>query len=270
MDQVTQKEIALPSGYRMPVIGLGTWQLTGHQAEQIVAQALDVGYRHIDTAENYGNEEAIGRAIRGADRNALFITSKVDPSHAHRKGVIEACERTLDRLRTDYLDLYLLHWPAENIPEEETMEGMAWLIEQRMIRSAGLSNFNVAGIRKVMSVTDVPICNNQIEYHPLRNRDDIMAFCRDHAISVTAYSPLARGEVFKNDRLRELAAKYGKTPAQISLRWLIQMGAAVIPKAGSAEHLTANFDLDNFELSLDDMDYIHDMNIERRLIDMHA
>ena len=163
MDQVTQKEIALPSGYRMPVIGLGTWQLTGHQAEQIVAQALDVGYRHIDTAENYGNEEAIGRAIRGADRNALFITSKVDPSHAHRKGVIGlANERWTACERITSTSISCTGLPRTSRRRNHGRHGLAHRTKNDP--SAGLSNFNVAGIRKVMSVTDVPICNNQIEY----------------------------------------------------------------------------------------------------------
>lgn len=270
MEQVTKNTITLKTGSRMPLIGLGTWQLTGDHAENIVANALDIGYRHIDTAENYGNEDAVGRAIEGGDRRSLFITSKAEPSHARLNDLLDACRRSLDRLRTDYLDLYLLHWPSKTVQEEETMEGMAILMEHRLIRSAGLSNFSVSGIRKILSVSDVPICNDQIEYHPLRNRDDIMAFCRDHSISVTAYSPLANGEVLKNERIRRVAAKYGKSPAQVSLRWLIQMGAAVIPKAGSVEHLKANFDLDDFELTHEDLEDIHDMGIERRLIDMNA
>ncbi|MBE0537488.1 MAG: aldo/keto reductase [Phycisphaerae bacterium] len=270
MEQVTRKEITLKSGHRMPVLGLGTWQLTGRHAEKILSKALDIGYRHFDTAENYGNEEAVGRAIAGGDRDAVFITSKVEPRHLRKADLIEACERSLERMRTDYLDLYLVHWPSETIPEDVTMEGMATLVDRKMVRSVGLSNFNVARIRKVLSVSDVPICNNQIEYHPLRNRDDIVAFCRDQGIAVTAYSPLAQGKVFDNDVIREMARKYDKSAAQISLRWLIQMDVAVIPKAASVKHLIANYDLDDFELSPEDMDRIHRMGIETRLIDTHA
>jgi len=267
MERVTSKDAVLKSGHRMPIIGLGTWRLTSRQAERICAEAIALGYRLIDTAENYANEEGVGNAIKGADRQTLFITTKVEPSHAGRSDLVDACRRSLDRLQTEYIDLYLMHWPSDTIPEEETMEGMTWLVEKGLVRSVGVSNYGVPRLRKAMSVSDVPICNNQIEYHPLRNRDDILAFCRDHAITVTAYSPLAQGEVFTDPLLKEMAAKYRKSPAQVSLRWLLQMGAAVIPKASSIEHLEANLDLDDFDLAPDDLRRIHDMAVERRLID---
>lgn len=270
MTAVTDRDMPLKSGHAMPVVGLGTWQLTGSQAEDIVAEALDIGYRHIDTAANYENEAAIGRGIRNFDREHLFVTSKVDPQYLHKPDLIEACKRSLDKLQIEYLDLYLVHWPNEMVSHRDTLDGFSELLERGLIRSAGVSNFDIPLLKELLAAAEIPICVDQIEFHPLRNRDDILAFCSQNGIAVTAYSPLARKEVLSNEAIVDIGHKYGKSPAQITLRWLIQMGASVIPKAGSSRHLKDNFDIDDFELNSEEMHNIHGINVERQLIDMHA
>ena len=257
----------LKSGYSMPVLGLGTWELTGKTCEKIVNKALDLGYRHIDTAELYRNENEIGKAIRNFDRSQLFITSKVSSSNLRTYDLLEACKASLGRLGTDYLDLYLIHWPNDAIGLEQTMKGMQKLVADGRVRRIGVSNFDVRRMEKAMSVSQQPICNNQVEYHPFRARRKIPEFCEKHGISVTAYCPLARGKVLKDAALQRIAKKYGKTPAQISLLWLLEKGAIVIPKAGSQEHLKENIDLDGCELSGEDIEAINSLGPARKLVD---
>jgi 2,5-diketo-D-gluconate reductase B len=267
MADVTTESYPLPSGYSMPVLGLGTWQLVGSTCERIVRQAVELGYRHIDTAELYENEREIGRAIADADRSTLFITSKVSSANLRTDDVIASCRGSLDRLGTDYLDLYLIHWPNDDIPIEQTMEGMQYLMQEGMVRSVGVSNFDVGRMQEAMAASDVPICNNQVEYHPYRPRREIPQFCREHGITLTAYCPLAKGRVLNEPVLTRIGRRHGKSAAQVSLRWLRQKGAIVIPKASSVEHLKANMDLDGWELSADQMQEIDDIGVEARIVD---
>jgi len=267
MTKIMYQTYKLKSDYTIPVLGLGTWELNGAACEKAVSIALELGYRHIDTAELYNNETEIGRAIKKIDRSQLFITSKVSSSNLHPHDLTEACKASLDRLGTDYLDLYLLHWPNDSIPIEQTMEAMQKLIGDGRVRSAGLSNFDVNRIEAAVSVSQAPICNNQVEYHPYRPRQKIPRFCQEHGITVTAYCPLARGKVLKDATLKKIGGKYGKSPAQVSLRWLLQKGAIVIPKASSKEHLKANMELDGWELSGEEMEIIDALGVEKKLVD---
>lgn len=267
MNEITNQSYRLASGYPMPVLGLGTWQLVGSACEGIVKAAVGLGYRHFDTAELYDNEREVGRAIQGVDRGELFVTSKVSSEHLRANDVISACMNSLDRLETDYLDLYLIHWPNDEIPLEETMDGMQYLIDEGRVRSIGLSNFDVGRMRNAISAAKSPICNNQVEYHPYRHRQQIPEFCRENYIALTAYCPLAKGRVLKDATLTRIGKQYGKSPAQVSLRWLLQKGAIVIPKAGSVEHLKANMAMDGWELSEQDMHQIDAIDIEARLVD---
>jgi diketogulonate reductase-like aldo/keto reductase len=264
--RITEKRHKLKSGYEMPVLGLGTWQLSGSKCEETVAEAVDLGYRHIDTAEMYENEEEVGEGLKRADREDIFLTSKVAKSHLKKDDVIESCIRSLDKLKTDYLDMYLVHWPNDEIPLTETMDAMAELVDKGLTRSVGLSNFNVGRIKDAMAVSRVPISNLQIEFHPFTDRKDIPDFCRSEGIIITAYSPLARAKVFEDETIKEIAGKYSKTPAQVSLKWLVQNGHIVIPKASSKEHLLENADLD-WQLSQEDMDRITGIEKDQRLID---
>lgn len=267
MESILRQRYRLPSGYEMPVLGLGTWLLTGSTCERIVSMAIQLGYRHIDTAELYGNESEIGRAIRGVDRSTLFLASKVSSAHLATSDLIQACRRSLDRLGTDYLDLYLIHWPNDAVPIEYTMEGMEYLVGERAVRSVGVSNFDVERLRDAIAASEVPICNDQVEYHPYRPRREIPEFCREHGIVLTAYCPLAKGAVLHDPVLTRIAARHGKSPAQISLRWLHQKGAVIIPKAGSIQHLEANMALDGWELSAEEMREIDSIGIEAKVVD---
>jgi diketogulonate reductase-like aldo/keto reductase len=264
---ITNQTYRLASGREMPVLGLGTWQLFGAACERIARAAIDLGYRHIDTAELYENETEIGRAIRGFDRGSLFITSKVSSEHLRANDVILACTGSLSRLATDYLDLFLLHWPNDEIPLEETMDGMQYLVEEGLVRSIGVSNFDVGRMERVMAASEAPLCNNQVEYHPYRHRRAIPEFCREHSSALTAYCPLAKGRVLKDPILARIGRRRGKSAAQVSLRWLLQKGAVIIPKASSIEHLQANRAMDGWELSEDDMRQIDAIDVEARLVD---
>jgi diketogulonate reductase-like aldo/keto reductase len=267
MESIMNRSYKLPSGHEMPVLGLGTWQLAGSTCERIVRAALELGYHHFDTAELYGNESEIGAALADADRESLFLTSKVSSELLRTNDVIRACRGSLERLRTDYLDLYLIHWPNDEIPIAETMDGMLYLVEEGMVRSVGVSNFDVRRLQEAMSVSDVPVCNDQVEYHPYRHRRELPEFCRTHGITLTAYCPLAKGRVVRDPLLTRIGRPYGKSAAQVSLRWLLQKGAVVIPKASSVEHLRANMDMDGWELSPQDMQAIDENAVEAKLVD---
>lgn len=264
MFDILQKNLKLNSGYEMPVVGLGTWELEGRTCEEAVRKALDLGYRHIDTAEAYENESQIGKAIKNADRSTLFITSKVSSSHLWKKDLIEACRRSLDKLGTDYLDLYLVHWPNEEIPLKDTMEGMSQLVDDGLVRSVGVSNFNIDWMKRAIMFSRAPVANNQVEFNPYVDQDKTLEFCLANDVTLTAYSPLARGQVLKDGRFREIGKKYGKTPAQVSLMWLLQKGTIVIPKASSEEHLRSNADLSGWKLDPEDMKKINAIEAEAR------
>lgn len=268
MEDITTRSYPLPSGYPMPVLGLGTWRLVGSLCERAVSTAIELGYRHIDTAELYDNEREVGRGIRGFNRSDLFIVSKVSSDHLRRDDAIEACKRSLDRLGTDYLDLYLVHWPNDMIPIGDTMEGMQYVVEKGMVRSIGVSNFDVSRMRDAMAASAVPISNNQVEYHPYRPRWEIPEFCREHGIALTAYCPLGKGRVLNDPVLTAIGHRHGKSAAQVSLRWLLQKGAIVIPKASSVEHLKANMDIAGWEASLEEMEEIDGIGIEARVVDV--
>jgi diketogulonate reductase-like aldo/keto reductase len=257
----------LKSNYSIPTIGLGTWQLLGRKCEEVVEKALEIGYRHIDTAEIYENQTEIGRAIQAFPRSELFITSKVWKTNLRFKDVLRACESTLKELKTSYLDLYLIHWPNPAVPVEETLRAMKILHEEGKVRSIGVSNFDLSLLKEALEVEEVLICINQVEFHPYLYQKELLEFCRKHDIVLVAYSPLARGRIIKDKTIRELAKKYGKSPAQISLRWILQKGAIPIPKASSEEHLRENMDIFNWKLSKKDEEKIDSIGIEKRIVD---
>lgn len=261
-----KKTLQLKSGYEMPVLGLGTWQLKGQKCKKAVQDAYELGYRHIDTAEMYENEADIGEAIRKIDRKSLFITSKAPQKYLAHQDLLSSCRRSLEKLGTDYLDLYLLHWPNDDILLDETLEGIRDLFEQGSIRSFGVSNFDVGRIQDVLSKSEVPVSNLQIEYHPFTQRHELPAFCLQEKIVITAYSPLARGKVFENETIKQVAKAHGKNPAQVSLRWLVQKGHVVVPKSSSREHLRDNMDVFDWALTREEMEKIDRLKGER-LID---
>lgn len=242
----------LKSGHLMPVHGLGTWQLTGKDCEKSVQMALEMGYQHIDTSDDYGNEKRIGKALKGFDRSKVFITSKVDDSKLHQDDVVRACQDSLNRLGTDYLDLYLIHRPNPAVPIEETMKGMSELVQREWVRSIGISNFGIKGTQEAVEASQVPVCVSQIKIHPYHYPAEAVDWFKENGIKVTAYSPLDTGEITDDDFLTEIGNKYGKTAAQVSLRWLLQNDLIVIPKSTSKEHLEEDLDVFDWELSEED------------------
>ncbi len=243
-------------GAEVPAIGLGTWKLTGEQCYETVSTALELGYRHVDTAQYYGNERQVGRAIADADvdREDVFLTTKIKPTDASRRDCIEAARESLDRLGVDYVDLLLLHWPNPLVDVEETLSGMAQLREEGSIRHAGVSNFSKRRLQRARHVSPIPILTNQVGFHPHRPRRELLSYCQDYDTMLTAYSPLAHGGLIDEDVLRAIGGKYDKSAVQVALRWAVQHhNVAVIPKATSREHLAENVDVFDFTLTDDEM-----------------
>jgi len=242
-------------GQRFPALGFGTWQLRGAECESAVGAALEIGYRHIDTAQIYENEAEVGRAIAdsGIAREELFVTTKLWISNFHRDGVFSSMAESLEKLRMDYVNLFLMHWPNEEVPLRETLDAMGELLRQGKTKAIGVSNFPVAWMRRALEECGAPIVCNQVEYHVLLSQKPVLQFARAHGMAVTAYSPLARGKLANHPLLEKIGKKYGKTSGQVALRWLIQQdGVAAIPKAASQKNAQLNFDI--FDFNLDDSD----------------
>jgi diketogulonate reductase-like aldo/keto reductase len=239
----------------MPALGLGTWQLTGDECVKSVKNAIQLGYRHIDTAEKYHNEARIGEAIKGFQREKLFITSKVSAENLRHDDIIKSCGGSLERLGTDYLDLFLIHWPSRSIPIEESLEAFKELQDSEKIRSAGVSNFFIHHLEHALpAAADIglSLSVNQVEFHPLLFDKKLLNYCKKKGIILTAYSPLAREKALEDPLIKEIAEKYGKTPAQVVLNWELGKDVIVIPKAASPAHQEENMKI--FDFKLDDKD----------------
>ncbi len=264
--------INLNKNLLIPIIGLGTWKLKGKVCIEIVKKALELGYKHIDTAEVYLNEEAIGDAIKKSNiqRNDLFITSKIWPENLNYYKVLASCEQSLARLGTYYLDQYLLHWPNKKLDYLNIFKAFMKLYELGKIKSFGVSNFTINHLRDAITICKklkLPLTVNQVEFHPFLYQENLLDFCKKNKIKIVAYSPLAQGRIFENSELLELGNKYNKNPSQITLRWLVSKEIIVIPKASSEKHLRENIDIFNFELSKKNIKEIDNLNKYERLID---
>ena len=247
--------IPLPNGRQMPALGLGTWPLRGTTCEQAVRTALDLGYRHIDTAERYENESEVGAAIAGSgiDRADLFVTTKVWPDHFRAADLRRAMDESLRRLRLDYVDLYLLHWPNEQVPLAETVGALNEVAAQGKARSIGVSNFSVSLLDEAIALSTAPIACDQVKYHVLHPQRTLVEHARAQGIAVTAYSPLAKGQLADDPVLARIGAKHGKTALQVALRWLVQQeGVAAIPKATREPNLRSNFEIFDFSRDAED------------------
>jgi diketogulonate reductase-like aldo/keto reductase len=261
---------SLYDGEKVPCFWLGTWKMGGgmspdtsqdKQVVSVIQAAIEMGYTHIDTAELYGGghtEELIGQAIRGYPREKVFIATKVWDTHLRYSDVIKACEGSLKRLGLDYVDMYLTHWPNPDIPLEETFQAFNELVEQGKVRYLGVSNSNVALLEKIQALIHKPIATNQVPYS-LRTRkyvlNGVLEYCRRHAILLTAYTPIERGSVLDDPQVRHIAQKYGATPAQIALAWLIrQPGVIAVPMSMNVDHLKSNLEAFDLELFPDDVE----------------
>jgi diketogulonate reductase-like aldo/keto reductase len=251
-------EIETIQGIHIPKLGFGTWNLRGEDCRGATLSAIEIGYRHIDTAEMYQNEEYVGRALKesGIDRTEFFITSKVY-SNLRYADVIKACDESLKKLDVDVIDLYLIHWPSSSIPIEDTMRGMNELLQTGKTRFIGVSNFSVMQFNEAQDHANSPIFTNQIAHHPFRYQREMLEFCQKNDVMLTAYSPLAKGRVANEPSLQKIGERHGKTASQVALRWLIQQNKVVaIPKSRSAERQRENFDIFDFELSSEELSTI--------------
>ena len=245
----------------IPVLGLGTWQSTGQDCVDVVSQALKMGYEHIDTAQAYGNEKEVGQGIKqsGVSRDKFFLTTKIFPDDMkfEPEKLIAAAKRSLADLDTDYVDLLLLHWPDDRVPLSETIPALCELQKQGLTRHIGVSNFNIANIIEAEKYADVPIVVNQVEFHPFIKQKTLQTFLNNHHILLEAYSPLARGDVFDNEIIKEIADKHNVTPAQISLAWILaDKHRIAIPKTSNPDHLQGNLDAIKVQLSAGDIEKI--------------
>jgi len=245
-------------GARIPSIGLGTWELSGHSCARVVEQALRLGYRHIDTAQIYDNERDVGEGIRNSHvrRDQLFVATKVWTTHFAPNDLIRSAKESLVKLRLSEVDLLLLHWPNAHVPLSETLGALAHARDLGIARHIGVSNFTVALLAEAVAACPAPLVCNQVEYHPFLDQQKVLAACADHGLALVAYSPIARGNIKQNEVLSEIAAAHGKSPAQICLRWLVQQKVPAIPRTSRIERLSQNIDVFDFELSDDEMQRI--------------
>lgn len=255
-------------GTHLPALGFGTFRMQGDTCREAVEHALAIGYRHIDTAQGYDNEEEVGRALAaaGVPRDELFLVTKVMPSNFHAEAAIRSSKESLRKLGVDHVDLLLLHWPNPDVPVEETLGALRVLQDEGRVRHIGVSNFPPSLVERANAAQR--IFANQVEYHPFLHQRKLRAQSEELDLLLTAYSPIAKGAVTDDPVLREIAAAHGKSPVQVTIRWLLQQErVAAIPKAASAAHREANFDVFDFELGPDEMTRIHDLEREQRLVD---
>lgn len=243
-------------GITMPALGLGTFELTGAEGVAAIRGAIEHGYRHIDTAARYGNEAEVGQAIReaGVPREELFVTTKVWFDKLAPDQVRQSMRDSLDRLQMDYVDLFLVHWPGREVPMCDTLAAFTELREKGHTRSIGVSNFTLPLLDEAIDTCGAELVANQIEYHPFLAQEKLLASARERDMIVTAYQPIARGEVFKEPAIVRIGEAHGKSAAQVTLRWLVQQDrVAAIPRSSRIENIKANFDIFDFELSDEEM-----------------
>ncbi len=242
-------------GAEIPVIGYGTMELP-HRPAQLVAAAIAAGYRHIDTARKYGTEQFVGEGIRasGIPRKELFITTKVTELDAREADFMRSVETSLKTLQLDYIDLLLVHWPQPKVPFSETLGALAKAKRRGLTKHVGVSNFTLAMLDEAVKVCPEPLVTNQVEYHAYLPQDRMLAALRRHGMILTAYCPVARGELLNDPVVGAIASQYNKTPAQICLRWLVQQpSVAAVPRALEERHIEDNIDIFDVELSDADM-----------------
>ncbi|TYP96671.1 diketogulonate reductase-like aldo/keto reductase [Sphingobacterium allocomposti] len=260
--------IKLYNGVEIPAIGFGTWQLT-ERIEEVTGTALKVGYKHIDTAAVYGNEREIGNAIKasGIDRSSLFITSKVWNSDRGYDNTLKAFEASLERLQTEYLDLYLIHWPAnakrENAPQEnaDTWRALEELYAAGKVRAIGLSNFLKHHVAAILEVASVKPMVNQLEIHPGYLQTETVEYCRENEMVVEAWSPIGSGRLLQDETLVALAVKYGVSVATLCIQFLLQQGLVVLPKSTNPKNIESNLHFDRFVIADEDVNAIKNMAI---------
>ena len=249
--------ITLNNGVEIPQLGFGVYQVPPEDTADVVTTALEVGYRHIDTAEMYGNEKGVGEAIArsGIDRGEVFVTSKLNNGFHRRDDALRAFDRSLADLGFDQLDLFLIHWPLPGIDVDfvETWKALEEIYAGGRCRAIGVSNFTQRHLQRLFDETGIRPAVNQIEVHPYLAQDDVRAFGAEHEIVTEAWSPIAQGKVLTDPAITSIAERLGRTPAQVVLRWHVQRGDVVFPKSVSRERMQENFALFDFELGAEDL-----------------
>lgn len=265
---MTVPAIALNNGVQIPQLGFGVFQIDPDETKAATLTALEVGYRHIDTAQMYGNESGVGQAVAesGLARDEVFVTSKLNNGfHAH-DDALEAFDQTLERLGFDQIDLFLIHWPLPGIEIDfvETWKALEEIYASGRARAIGVSNFQPKHIRRLVQESDVVPAVNQIELHPYLTQDEVRAVNTEHGIATEAWSPIAKGAVLDNPVIRGIAMEHDKTPAQVVLRWHVQRGDIVFPKSVTRSRVEENFDIFDFELSGSEIGFINALNKDER------
>jgi 2,5-diketo-D-gluconate reductase A len=260
-DPMSVPSIELGDGHSIPQLGFGVFQIDPEETARAVSAALEVGYRHIDTAEMYGNERGVGEAIRasGLDRGDVYVTSKLNNSFHRPDDARPAFDRTLSELGFDYVDLFLIHWPLPTLYDGDFVSTWKTLEEFRAdgrARSIGVSNFQVAHLERLAAETDTLPAANQIELHPYFQNGEVRSYDEAHGIATEAWSPIAQGEVLDDAVVTEIAERVGRTPAQVVLRWQVQHGNIVFPKSVTPERIRENFEIFDFELEPGDIERI--------------
>ncbi|ODA68347.1 2,5-diketo-D-gluconic acid reductase B [Methyloligella halotolerans] len=253
---IDERSCVEANGAAIPVLGFGTWQLEGEVCVDAVKCALEIGYRHIDTAQIYGNETEVGEGLAGSgvDRDSVFVTTKVWMDQMEEARLQGSVELSLKRLGLDWVDLLLIHWPNPEVPLEETMAALSEVKRFGMTRHIGISNFPVALMEEAIALASAPLVTNQVEYHPHLDQSVVLGACRRDGLALTAYSPLGRGRLLSDPVVTEIADAHGKGANQVILRWLIQQESVVaIPRSGNPDHIESNFDIFDFSLSEDEM-----------------
>lgn len=259
--------ITLNNGITIPQLGFGVFQIAPDGTRAATLDALEVGYRHIDTAEMYGNEKGVGEAVAasGLDRSEVFVTSKLNNGFHTRDAALRAFDGTLEALGFDYIDMFLIHWPLPTIGDfVETWTAMQEMYETGRVKAIGVSNFQTAHLQRLFDETDIVPAVNQIEVHPYLAQDTLRAFDTAHGIATEAWSPIAQGKVLGDEVIVSIAEKVGKSPAQVTLRWHIQRGDIVFPKSVTRSRVEENFAIFDFELSDDDMQSITELDRNER------
>ncbi|KAA0944363.1 aldo/keto reductase [Sporosarcina sp. ANT_H38] len=266
MSKLFKGTIELANGVKMPQLGLGVYKMIDpEQTVEAITYAIETGYRAIDTAAIYENESETGEAVRhsGVSREELFITSKVWNTDQGYDATLRAFENSLEKLGLDYLDLYLTHWPVSD-KYVDTYKAIERLYDEKLIRTIGVSNHHAYHLEKIFVKANVAPMVNQIELHPYLTQEPLRAFCKENGIAVTSWSPLARGKLFAERTLLQIGERYGKTPAQVIIRWHLQNNLIVIPKSVTPERIRENSEVADFELLSEEMNLINSLNRDER------
>ncbi|KDE48947.1 glyoxal reductase [Geobacillus sp. CAMR12739] len=257
----------LHNGVKMPWVGLGVYKVKeGEEVRSAVRTALEIGYRHVDTAAFYENEEGVGQAIResGIPREQVFVTTKVWNTDQGYETTLKAFDKSLKKLGFDYVDLYLVHWPVKG-KYKETYKALEKLYKDGYVRAIGVSNFQIHHLQDVMADCEIKPMVNQVEYHPRLTQKELLTFCRENGIQLEAWSPLMRGEILSEPTIVDIGRKYGKTPAQVVLRWDLQRGVVTIPKSVTPARIKENADIFDFSLTDEEMKQIDALNLNKRV-----